>query len=130
VSAFALVPNPLRDPQVRGRVFEALAFRHLRDVARRLGGSLSFVRQDGAEAHEADFVLERREEAILVEVTAAARVRSRKAASARRAGKHTVHQRRVVVHGGAETVQQADCAYVSIRDFLMRPDATVLGGSP
>ena len=83
VSAFAAHP---RQPGVRGRVFEAAVFRHLRELARSRRQELSYFRQSD-ELKKIDFVLQD-EDGILcaVEVTSAMRLRGEKVDRLRRAG--------------------------------------------
>ena len=96
VSAFAAHP---RQPGVRGRVFEAAVFRHLRELARSRRQELSYFRQ--SDELEIDFVLAD-EDGILcaVEVTSAMRLRGEKVERLRRAGAALGTDRLVLVHGG------------------------------
>ena len=130
INAFAPIAAPMSDPQVRGRVFESVVFHHLRSVARAHGGTVRYAREEGprGQANEADFVLDLGDGCVVIEVTAAARIRSWKAAKARLGGARLEPLRRLVVHGGAETVQRETVCYVSVQDFLTAPSAHVLGG--
>jgi predicted AAA+ superfamily ATPase len=67
VCAFSLPADPLADGKVVGRLVETAALRHLEEAAELWDGRLSFYRENGMEA---DFVLETRAGALVVEVMA------------------------------------------------------------
>lgn len=124
VAAFAV--SPTRDESVRARVFEAVVFRHLRQIAEEGGRDLFYFRQ--GERLEVDFVLEGGGERVGIEVTASARPPARKLQKLRRAGGKLAADRLVLIHGGLveETVDEVSA--VPLGRFLLDPGGTTLGG--
>lgn len=122
VGAFA--PSPLDNASVRPKVFEAVVFRHLREVAPALRGELRYFRRN----HEIDFVLDLPGRRVAIEVTASRERWREKVTELGRAGSEVEAQSLILVHGGmAETGAAADSRVrpVPLLDFLLRPAALV-----
>jgi predicted AAA+ superfamily ATPase len=126
VAAFA--PLPVQDPNVRARAFEAAVFRHLREAAREMEGSLTYFRH--REDLEIDFVLEGAGGVIAIEVTSGPRLRADKVERLRRAGKELGADRLLLVHGGVieETAEGVEA--MALQRFLFDPIACLQGGAP
>lgn len=120
VAAFAAAADPLREPDVRGRLHEAAVFRHLRDVARARDGRLTFFRDDRA-GLEIDFVLEIGGELLAVDVKGAATPDRAARERARRATAACGADRALLVHGGRESSATGGLASVALEDFLLDP---------
>lgn len=67
VTAFSLSPTPERDIRTRSQSFECAVLCHLRRYAEEIGGLLGFDRRE--QSNEIDFVLERSETRLGIEVT-------------------------------------------------------------
>jgi hypothetical protein len=119
--ALSLVSS--RAPEVRAKVFEAVAFRHLRDLARPFGRSLSYFRQH--DDLEIDFVLELPSRRIAVEVTSRGGVsesrieRIQKAATALRADSS------FLLYGGITGSRRDGVVVLPFVDFLLEPGAAL-----
>lgn len=118
VSAFAVGADPLSDGPVRGAVFEALVFRHLREV---LQGEpqLGYYRSKAGEA-EGDFVLhDRAGRVVLIEVTSSDRARPEKLARMKEVGRKLKAARCVLVYGGFVPSREQDVDVVPLQAFLL-----------
>lgn len=126
LTAMSYAPDPLDDSAIRGQVFEAVVFRHLRDVARRNGARLTYFRQPerGREGDlEIDFVLRiGRTKPIVIEVTNSKEVDGRKINRMRRAADVIEAGRRIVVTGGLTRGQHEDVRLIPIHEILREPD--------
>lgn len=124
ISAFA--PAPESDA-VRGRLFEAAVFRHLRGLAGKRQANLTYFRShDGLEL---DFVLQAEHELVGIEVTQATRVRREKLERAKKAGARLGASRLFLIHGGAISIADADedVRLLTLPRFLLDPAAVVSG---
>jgi predicted AAA+ superfamily ATPase len=122
VAAFA--PDAEAEP-VRGRLFEAAVFRHLREAARALEGQVEYFRShDGLEL---DFVLTSRKESVGIEVKSAARIRPEEVRRMRDAGSAAGVDRLLLVHGGAVSDVVDGIPRLALATFLLDPLAA-LGG--
>lgn len=118
VVSFAGMPDPLGDPEVRGRAYEAVAFRHLRELARSLGTGLSYFRSK--EDQEIDFILEARGGPIAFEVTSSAKLSGRVdrlKSAADRAGA----SRLWLLHGGIIEEERQGVRLLPLQRFLLDP---------
>ena len=129
ISAFAPIPDPGADPHFRGKMFEALVFRHLREAPRVLRED-----PDGYARHgdikisywpdkegEIDFVLDTRTERIAIEVTASAKVDSEKRAKFRRAAERAGATRRVLISAARSAAEHEHEKFVAIDEFALEP---------
>lgn len=124
VAAFSpLLPN---DDRLRGQVFEAVVYRHLRETAGELGAGLSYFRPE--EDLEIDFVVEIEGELTGVEVTSSPRVRPEKLAQLRRSGERLRASRLVLIYGGVLADVAEGVRIAAIQEFLRDPSATIQGG--
>lgn len=124
VSAFAEAPT--RDLDVRGRVFEAVVYRHLRELAREQLGSLSYLRwNDGLEV---DFLLEIGRERFAVEATQSIQPKADKRKALERAAERAGAGRAVLIHGGLAETEVEGIQLVPIESFLAEPRAALGGG--
>jgi hypothetical protein len=111
--------DPSASP-VRGRLFEAVAFRHLRDLARHPLRRLSYFRlKDDVEI---DFVLEVEGRKVAVETTSARTVRPRKLAKVQRAAEALGADRLVLLHGGLSVERQGSSVSMPLPRFLLAPE--------
>jgi predicted AAA+ superfamily ATPase len=117
--AFSGLADPLSDPSVRGRAFEAVVFRHLRESAPE-GSSVSYVR-DAEGRSEVDFIVhEGNRVHVAVEVTSA-KDPSKKLDKLRSAGARLKANRSIVVHGGVEQRRDGDVWLAPASSFLLAP---------
>jgi len=127
VIAFSLSPDPLADPEVRGKAFEALVFRHLRVAARGLEARLGYFRD--SKSLEADFILDSRNRRVVVEVTHSAAPRDR-IGKVRDVGKQVGASAVIVIHGGIAQESADNVRFVPIQKFCLDPLAFLQGGNP
>lgn len=126
VTAFA--ETPVREAEVRGRVFEAVVYRHLRELARDRGGLLHYLRWgDGLEV---DFVLEVGSERLAVEVTQSVQPRAGKRSALARAAERAGADRAALIHGGLGQGEVEGVAFVPVSRFLADPESVLTGGGP
>jgi uncharacterized protein len=115
-SAFSPAPE---GQGVRGRLFEAAVYRHLRDVAADHQASLSYFRShDGLEL---DFVISTGSAKVAVEVTSATRVRTEKLENLVRAGRRLGTDQLWLVHDGAFAEQHDTVRLLALSAFLLNP---------
>lgn len=120
VPAFAASPQPGCDPEVRAAVFEAAAYRHLRELARREGGELAYARL--GDDLEVDFVLRRPDgELVAVEVTSSPKVKPRKLARLNEVADRIGAAARVLVHGGWIEEERQGVRVLPMGRFLLDP---------
>lgn len=125
ITAFA--EAPVREAEVRGKVFEAVVYRHLRELARARDGQLHYLRWgDGLEV---DFVLEVGSERFAVEVTQSVQPRAAKRSALERAADRAGAVRAVLIHGGMAHGEVEGVAFVPVSRFLGDPWTGVTGGS-
>lgn len=124
LSAFA--PDPRQDPALRGKIFEAVVFRHLREAARELSAEISYFRP--RENLEVDFVVETPRARIAIEVTSSA-VKPRRRQRFRNAAGHLKADRGLIVHGGLVEEPSEDGSLVSLQRFVLDPK-TYLEAAP
>lgn len=99
VTAFATSPDPVNDPEVRAKVFEAAVYRHLRELARQVSAPMTYLRID--DDLEVDFVVDVAAGPVAIEVTHSRRVKAEKVARLEQAGEVMGAVRGVMIHGGA-----------------------------
>lgn len=116
----ALSTLDLSAPEVRGRVFEAVVFRHLRDLERVHLGRLSYFRL--REDLEIDFVLEVEGRRLAIEVTSSSEVRPRKLDKVRRAAEELGAKRLFFVHGGLSETREGSLVSLPLPRFLLAPE--------
>jgi hypothetical protein len=114
------------DSEVRSRVFEAVVYRHLREVARARGGEVRYLRW--ANELEVDFVLEAAGERIAIEVTHSAQPRADKRRTLERAADRAGANRSLLIHGGLAYGDVEGVAFVPLARFLGDPASTLFGG--
>lgn len=121
VMAFAAVVDPAMDPEVRGRAFEAVVFRHLRDHAHRTGASLTYHRKEARSGpEEIDFVVDLDGgRTVAIEVTHSANPRRGKVEEAMRRAKRVGASRALVVFGGHGIEASGVGELVPLRDFVL-----------
>jgi predicted AAA+ superfamily ATPase len=127
VSAFAPVPSPVLDPHFRAQMFEAVVFRHLREVRRTVSSSpelyarhgelqLSYWRDDRGEI---DFVVDSHGGRTALEVTSSTKHASEKLAKFTAASKRSGATRRVLVSNAVATSEVGDVEIVPLEEFLL-----------
>ncbi len=122
VSAFAV--SHRQDSMLRGQIFEAAVFRHLRDAARELGGELYYFRSKAKQ--EIDFVLETPAEQIAVEVTCS-RPDARKLRRLRAASERLKPDRTLLVHGGLVDTSNERIQALPLQQFMQDPESSLKG---
>jgi hypothetical protein len=129
VNAFAAVAAPAHDQELRGRAFEAVVYRHLREVARGVGGGMdavSYLRVGNRD--EVDFVVRLGEVETALEVTASRSLRADKLARfGEVAERYVPGARRVLVYGGLVDEDREGVEVMPLARFLMNPEAVVSG---
>jgi uncharacterized protein len=124
VTAFAEAPPG--DAEVRGRLFEAVVYRHLREVARARGGELTYLRW--GDQLEVDFVLAVGQQRFAVEVTQSVQPKAAKRKKLERAADRSGAHRSVLVHGGLADGEIEGVAFVPVTRFLWDPWPALTGG--
>ncbi len=125
VVAFSALRQPLLDGGVRGRVFEAAVFRHLRGVMKD-PGRLGFYRAD--ESLEVDFVLGNSGPAI-IEVTSSDGLDRAKLESLKEIGERLKARDVFLVYGGATKKLVDAVQVVPLLEFLLDPARTLGEGA-
>jgi predicted AAA+ superfamily ATPase len=100
----AFTPAPGGGGEVRSQLFEAAAFRHLREVARKRGGDLYYYRDH--EGLEIDFLLLTDRQPVAVEVTSAGQPKGAKTARLLAAAERVGARQVLLVHGGLADDEQ------------------------
>lgn len=115
------------DPAVEGRVYEAVVFRHLRELARSRGGDLTYFRD--RQGLEADFVLtapgERGASSTVVEVTASRTIKGEKVQRLREVAGRLAARRTLLVYGATVHDDVGDLATIPLVRFLLDPKGAV-----
>lgn len=120
---WALSLTPSQDPAVRGKVFEAVVFRHLREILRGREGSLSYFRQRND--LEIDFVLDLPSERVAIEVTSSHRVDAKRIERVARASSELGADRTLVVFGGPVDSERQEVRVLPVVDFLLDPGGSL-----
>lgn len=123
VTAFAQDPD---DDDVRSKVFEAVVYRHLREVERARGGRLTYLRWGNA--LELDFLLEVGDDAFAIEVTKSKQPKAEKRKSLEQSADRAAATRALLVHGGLAEGEVGRTAFVPIGAFLGDPWTALTGG--
>lgn len=121
IVAFSPVPAPHLDENVRGQVFEALVFRHLREVAQESGGTIHYWREK--ESREIDFLYEDPNGIVAIEVATSSSPRSGKVTRLRDAAGGLKARKAVLVYGGAVRDTRLGVSLIPMQDFLRAPQA-------
>ena len=119
IAAFSDLPAPLQDSTTRGRAYEAMVFRHLRDYARTQHHQLGYLEGNGRE-NEVDFVLDTGANRIALEVTSSQSVAD-KPGRLHEAGKRLKTARLVLVYGGIISEQRAGIHVLPATRFALDP---------
>jgi len=119
IAAFSPYPEPLQVTEVLARVYEAIVFRHLRDLARKGSGELSFFRLN--DDIEVDFVLRYPRSAVGVEVTSSSNLKPSKIARAAEGMQRAGIERKLLIHGGVTMTHSSGVALVPLHEFLLDP---------
>lgn len=113
-AAFGPTADPLSDPRLKSRLYEAAVLRHLRELAARSGGKVACAQRkapSGKSLGEVDFLLLAGREAYLMEATTSSSQAKEKAWSVLEEGKEMKGKFKAiygcVVHGGAGREQHA-----------------------
>lgn len=119
VRAFSPTPSPELGADVRGRMFETVVFRHLREVARERGAELAYLRDRNVEI---DFVVTHAGSVVAVEVTSSEIVRADKLSAVRRAADRAGAKSTWLVYGGWERIEETGVVALPMHEFLPDPD--------
>jgi predicted AAA+ superfamily ATPase len=119
VAAFAVAPHPPGDTSVRGRLYEAAVFRHLREAREPRHDEISYFRRD--DNLEIDFIVESEGGPIGVEVTASADPARQKIDRLLRAGR-ALKARRIILVCDVRIASKAEgVELVPLSQFLLSP---------
>ena len=127
ITAFSAHPEPLDDPDVRGKVFESVVFRHLRELARTSGGAVSFARLD--DDLELYFIVRYPAHAVGIEVTSSPKATPRKLGRAGEFMRKLGIDRKLLIHGGLVSARTVDIDVVPLHEFLLTPERYAGGES-
>jgi hypothetical protein len=121
IGAFSLLDPD--EPGLRAKVFEAVTFRHLREVVGPGEGGLRYLKTGKAEV---DFLLELGGMRVLIEVTSSRPPQPKKLATLRKAAKDLGASASYLLHGGAplgpESIpDDGDVQVISLVEFLQDP---------
>lgn len=117
VCAFSPSPDPLIDPSDKGRIFEAVVYRHLREAARNRPAGISYFRDD--DQREIDFVMETGATRIGIEVTSSKDPDSDKLLRLREAGRALRADRLILIHDGLPRAPVEQIEMVQLRRLLL-----------
>ena len=120
IAAFSVHPEPLEVPAVRGRIFEAVVFRHLRELTRAGAGVVSFTRVE--DDLELDFVVRYARHAVGIEVTSSSEAKPRKLGRAAEIMRTSGIDRKLLIHGGLAIGRSGDIDVVPLHEFLIAPE--------
>lgn len=127
IGAFAVAPNPTTDPAIRGRVFEAVAFRHLRALRSSESIHIGFHRRTGKRNDEIDFLVMRDEGGpTAIEVTTAANPDRGKMRQLSERAKRIKAARQLFVYGGATSQKHGSLWMVPLRELALETADWVL----
>jgi hypothetical protein len=128
VAAFAAAPPS--DSDVRGRIFEAVVFRHLREVARARRGEVRYLRW--GDQLEVDFLLELEleRERFAIEVTQSVQVKPEKLRALLRGADRAGAGRAVLIYGGLTGGEVEGVPLVPLAALLVDPWAALTGAEP
>lgn len=118
---FAFADDP-SSPEVRGRAFEAIVFRHLRGIDAEIARGLRYYRSRRGDL-ETDFVLDGGR--VVLEVTSRTDVDREKRARLARVAKRTGAERAIIVHGGIRQSEVEGVTLLPLAPFLMDPSLVV-----
>lgn len=119
----ALSVSPVDENSVRGKVIEAVAFRHLREIARSISAELYFYRNNKDE--ECDFILAVPGLTIAVEVTSSRRVRSEKIAKLVKLINAEKWDRGALLYSGFDAQEIDGIKVLPVSQFLISPQASL-----
>jgi predicted AAA+ superfamily ATPase len=123
----ALATSDLVAGRTRGAMFEAVVFRHLREVGRSRSARLSYFRPDNR--REIDFVFELSGAKVAVEVTSQKQARPDKLAKLRASATLLGADRTLLVHGGVRDDETEGVRLVPLPRFLLDVAGMVEGGT-
>lgn len=115
--ALSLVSS--RSSEVLSKVYEAVVFRHLRDLSRVFGRSLSYFRQ--RDDLEIDFVLELPSKRMAIEVTSQQGVSRSRIERIRRASAELEADSSYLVFGGVASSRKEGVSVLPLVQFLLDP---------
>ncbi len=121
IVAFSSEADPMADSEVRGKVYEAAVYRHLRELSRRQEGQLGYFRSDD-QKKEIDFVLRTSKETIAIEVTSSASP-GKKPAKLKNMPGHLKLTSKVLVYGGLKEKRTGGIHQIPIHRFLLNPES-------
>jgi predicted AAA+ superfamily ATPase len=116
---WALSLMPSRDPAVRAKVFEAVVFRHLREILRSSEGELSYFRPRND--LEIDFVLDLPTRRVAVEVTSSPTIKDSRVERMIKASSEVGAATSCVVYGGHVLTERRGIPALPLVDFLLDP---------
>lgn len=118
VSAFAVSPDRV-DDELRGRIFEAVVFSHLRNLSRHSGSQLFYFRE--RDRHEIDFILQSSNRRTAIEVTGSSRIRHDRLRRLAEALPRAGADRALLIHGGRIDSSAGDTGRIPLAEFLLNP---------
>jgi hypothetical protein len=119
INAFASLPSET----VRPQLFEAAVFRHLREVAREVDGTVTYFRHKND--LEIDFVLQHGNNLVGIEVKSGAQIRPAHLERLRKAGEALEASRLLFIYGGVTAAGSGDVPAIPLLKFLMDPASLV-----
>lgn len=125
ITAFCLAASPLDEAGVRGRLWEAAVFRHLREAARELRGEISYLREKND--LEVDFVVDLAQQRVAIEVTTSEDPETRKLRRVRRGAERIGAKIRLAICATPELQSREGIELVPLRAFLLSPGALLSG---
>lgn len=127
VAAFAVVPDPLSDPDTKARIYECVVFRHLRGIADEREARVRFYRDERGN-QEVDFVVEHGIRRIALEVKSGRRATQREnLEKLRSVGARLEATRTVLVTDGFEAATRDGIDILPLAAFLKDPRTCTFG---
>ena len=124
VSAFALGPVPMQQEALRGRIYETVVYRHLREIAPLLGAEPPTFHRDRKGRQEIDFVLDLPDGPLAVEVTSSTQP-EKKLTGLRNAASTIGARSFLLLHGGPTELEATDGRAIPLDRFLLDPRRTL-----
>lgn len=122
VNAFALLEPT--EAEVRGRVFETMVFRHLRELQRQDPRVRLSYYHDGRKI-EGDFIVQLPGSTVAIEVTSSIRGKQERLDKVRTIAQRTGADRRMLIYNGVMERQERDVELVPLSRFLWEPQEVV-----
>ena len=115
-----------RSPATNAHLVETVVFRHLREVAKRVGATLSYFRDANSEC---DFIIDGPDHKTAIEVTTSGHP-AKKLQNLHRIADGIGADRSFVIHTGLEETDRSGIRLLPLHRFLLRPESVLAAQEP